>query len=71
VIDGGKKDELDKSNKVLLRELCWTNNTPFLLPISSIGLISGDKPLRILEARDSKDMKERPKLEEQRVTADF
>jgi hypothetical protein len=36
----------------------------FLLPISAIGLILGDKPLLILEAQESKDMKERPKIEE-------
>jgi hypothetical protein len=29
----------------------------FLLPISTIGLISGDKPLLLLEAQESKDMK--------------
>ena len=64
MIDEEKKDELDESDKVLLRALCWANNTTFLLPISTIGLISGDKPLLLLEARESKDMKERPKLEE-------
>ena len=60
----GKKDELEESDKVLLRSLCWVDNTTFLLPISAIGLILGDKPLLLLEARESKDMKERPKLEE-------
>jgi hypothetical protein len=71
MIDEGKKDELDESDKVLLRALCWTDNTMFLLPISAIGLISGDKPLLLLEARESKDMKERPKLKKQKVTVDF
>jgi hypothetical protein len=66
MIDEGKKDELDESDKVLLRALCWTDNTMFLLPISAIGLISGDKPLLLLEARESKDMKERPKLKKQK-----
>jgi hypothetical protein len=65
MIDEGKKYELDESDKVLLRELCWADNTTFLLPISTIGLISGDKPLLLLEARESKDMKERPKLKKQ------
>jgi hypothetical protein len=50
MIDEGKKDEVDESDKVLLRALCWTDNTMFLLPISTIGLISGDKPLLLLEA---------------------
>jgi hypothetical protein len=67
MIDEGKKDELDESDKVLLRALCWADNTMFLLPISAIGLISGDKPLLLLEARESKDMKERPRLEETKV----
>jgi hypothetical protein len=66
MIDEGKKDELDESDKVLLRALCWADNTTFLLPISAIGLISGDKPLLLLEARESKDMKERPKLKKQK-----
>jgi hypothetical protein len=60
----GKKDEMDASDKVLLRALCWTDNTTFLLPISTIGSISGDKPLLLLEARESKDMKERQNIEE-------
>jgi hypothetical protein len=72
MIDEGKKDELDESDKVLLRELCWAYTTTFLLPISTIRLILGDKPLLLLEAQETKDMKERPKLEEtKRVTADF
>ena len=50
MINEGKKDELDESDKVLLRELCWEDNTMFLLPIAAIGLISSDKPLLLLEA---------------------
>jgi hypothetical protein len=57
MIDEGKKDELDESDKVLLRALCWADNTMFILPISKIGLISGDKPLLLLESRESKDVK--------------
>jgi hypothetical protein len=53
----GKKDEMDESDKFLLRALCWVDNIMFLLPISAIGLISGDKPLLLLEARESKEMK--------------
>jgi hypothetical protein len=71
MIDEGKKDELDESDKVLLREFCWVDNTRFLLPISEIGLISGDKSLLLLEARESKDMKEKLKLKKQKVTIDF
>jgi hypothetical protein len=62
MIDKGKIDELDESDKVLLRELCCADNTRFLLPISAIGWISGDKPLLLLETRESRDMKERLKL---------
>ena len=65
MIDEGKKEELDESDKFLLRTLCWVANTTFLLPISEIGLILGDNTLLILETRESKDMKERPKLKEQ------
>jgi hypothetical protein len=66
MIDEGKRDELHELDKVLLRSLCWENNTTFLLLISAIGLISGDKPLLLLEAQESKDMKERPKLKKQK-----
>jgi hypothetical protein len=65
MIGEGEKDELDESDRVLLRALCWVENTTFLLPISAIGLISGDKPLLLLETRESKEMKERSKLKEQ------
>jgi hypothetical protein len=71
VIGEGKKNELDELDKVLLRVPCWIDSTKFLLPISAIGLISGEKPLLLLEARESKDMKERPKMKKQKVTADF
>jgi hypothetical protein len=64
-IGEGKKDELEESEKFLLRALCWVDNTTFILPISAIGLISGDKPLLLLETRESKDMKVRPKQKEQ------
>ena len=64
MINDGKKDELHELDKVLLRTLCWEDNTMFLLTISTIGLILGDKPLVLLEAQESKDMKERPKLKE-------
>ena len=62
MIGEGKKDELDESDKVLLRPLCLVDNTTFLLPISAIGLILGDKPLLLIETRDSKDMKDKPEL---------
>ena len=64
MIGEGEKDELDESDKVLLRALCWVDNTTFLLPISAIGLISSDKPHLLLETRGSKDMKRRSKLKE-------
>jgi hypothetical protein len=66
IIDEGKKYELEESDKVILRALFWADNITFLLPISAIGLISSDKPLLFLEERDSKDMKERPRLEERK-----
>jgi hypothetical protein len=65
MIDEGKKDELEESDKVLLKEICWVDNTTFLLPISAIGLILDDKPLLLLETQESKDMKEMPKLKKQ------
>ena len=49
MIGEGEKDELDESEKFLLRALCWVDNTMFLLPISAIGLISSDRPLLLLE----------------------
>jgi hypothetical protein len=45
---GGICGRLDR-DKVLLRALCWVDNTSILLHISTIGLISGDKPLLLLE----------------------
>jgi hypothetical protein len=65
MIDEGNKDKLDGSDKVLLREICWVDKTTFLIPISTVGLISGGNPLLLLETRESKDMKERPKLKKQ------
>jgi hypothetical protein len=64
MIGKGEKDELDESDKVLLRVLCWVDNPMFLLLISAIGLTSGDRPLLLLETRSSKDMKRRSKLKE-------
>jgi hypothetical protein len=37
-----EKDELEESDKVLLRSLSWVDNTTFLLPISARGLIYDD-----------------------------
>jgi hypothetical protein len=71
MIGEGEKDELDESDEVFLRELCWADNTTFLLPISAIGLISGDKPLLLLEAWESKVMKESPKLKKREVIVDL
>ena len=65
-----EKDELDESDKVLLRALCWVDNTSFILPISAIGLILGDKPLLLLETQGSKDMKRRTKLKEKTIIVD-
>jgi hypothetical protein len=62
MIGKGEKDKLDESDKVLLRELCWVDKTMLLLPISTIGLIFGDKPFLLLEIRGSKVMKRRSKL---------
>jgi hypothetical protein len=49
MIGKGKKYELDESDNVLLRVLCWNENSTFLLPISEIGLISSDKPLLLID----------------------
>jgi hypothetical protein len=65
MIGKGDREKLDESDKVLLRAICWVDNTTFLLPILAIGLISGDKPLLLLETRESKDMKGRPNMNEQ------
>ena len=70
MIGEGEKDELDELDKFLLRALCWVDNTTFL-PISAIGLISGDKPLLLLETRESKDIKEETKLKEQEGYCQF
>jgi hypothetical protein len=65
IIGKGEKDELDESDKVFLRELCCVDKTTFVLPISTIGLISSDKPLLLLETRGSKDIKRRAKMEKE------
>jgi hypothetical protein len=44
----GEKDELVGSDKVLLRVPFWVEKITFLLPISAIGVISGDQPLHLL-----------------------
>ena len=64
----GEKGELEESNKVLLRVLCWVNKIAFLLPISMIGVASGENPLLLLEMRGFEDMKMKTKdLEEGRL----
>jgi len=45
VIGMGDKDELEESYRVRLRALCCIDKTIFLLPISKIGVTSGDNPL--------------------------
>jgi hypothetical protein len=57
-----EKYELVESNKLLLRVPCWVDKTIFRLPISTIRVISGDKPLLLLEMRGFKYMKRRSKL---------
>jgi hypothetical protein len=49
VIGMGDGDELAESDKVLLRALCCVDKTIFLLPISKIGVASGDNPLLLRE----------------------
>jgi hypothetical protein len=48
MIGKGEKDELVESGTFILRVICWSDKTMFLLPISAIGLILGDKPLLLL-----------------------
>ena len=57
VMGKGEKGELEESDKVLLRVLSWVNKMSFLLPISMIGIASGDNPLLLLEMRGFEDMK--------------
>jgi hypothetical protein len=57
----GEKGELAESDKVLLRVPCWVDIIAFLLPISMIGVISGDNPLLLLEMRGFEDMKKKIK----------
>jgi hypothetical protein len=40
MIGEGEKDDMNELDKLLLRPLCWVDNTTFLLLISTIGLIS-------------------------------
>jgi hypothetical protein len=57
----GEKGELAESEKVLLRVLSWVDKMAFLLPISMIGVASGDNPLLLLEMRGFEDMKKKTK----------
>jgi hypothetical protein len=57
----GEKGELAESDKVLLRVLSWVDKMAFLLPISMIGVASGDNPLLLLEMRGFEDMKKKIK----------
>lgn len=61
VMGKGEKGELEKSDKVLLRVLSWVDKVAFLLPISMIGVASGDNPLLLLEMRGFEDMKKKTK----------
>jgi hypothetical protein len=49
VIGMGDGDELAESDKVCLRALRCVDKTIFLLPISEIGVVSGDNPLLLRE----------------------
>jgi hypothetical protein len=51
VISMGDKGEPTESDKVRLRALSWFDRTTFLLPISKIGVASGDNPLLLREIR--------------------
>jgi hypothetical protein len=57
VIGMGDKDELVELDKVFLRSLCCVDKTIFLLPISKIGVASGDNPLLLQEMQELEDMK--------------
>jgi hypothetical protein len=48
VICIGDEGELKESDKVLLIALSWVDRMIFLLPISKIGVVSGDNPLLLL-----------------------
>jgi hypothetical protein len=61
VMGKGEKGELAESDKVLLRVLSWVDKMAFLLPISMIGVASGDNPLLLLEMRGFEDMKKKTK----------
>jgi hypothetical protein len=45
----GDEYELEESDKVHLREIFCVCKKTFLLPISEIGVTSGDNPLLLLE----------------------
>ena len=45
----GEKSELEELDKVHLRVIYWVNKMDFLLPISMIGVDSGENPLLLLE----------------------
>jgi hypothetical protein len=57
----GDKGELEESDKVHLRALSCVDKTIFLLPISKIGVASGDNPLLLREMRGLEDMKRKTK----------
>jgi hypothetical protein len=71
MIGEGEEGELDESDKVLLRVPYWVDIIAFLLPISMIGVISGDNPLILLEMRGFEDMKKNQKnFRKKRATSD-
>jgi hypothetical protein len=55
----GEKGELEELDKVLLRVPWWVDRIAFLLPISMIGVISGDNPLLLLETLEFEDKKKK------------
>jgi hypothetical protein len=68
VIGIGDEDELEESYKVLLREHFYIDKKKFLLPISKIGVASGDNPLLLREMQGFEDMEKKTKdLEKERL----
>ena len=61
VIGMGHKCELEESYKVLLRAFCCVSKTISILPISKIGVASGDNPLLLRDMRGLEDMKRKTK----------
>jgi hypothetical protein len=53
----GDEDELEESDRVLLRSLCSVHKMIFLLPILEIEVTLGDNPFLFREIRELKDMK--------------